>query len=102
MKEIRKMNVEEILSLIGKEIYAIRNHHKGNNRRNFYISTLNIKNIIISNDGIWIDTGFEIFHEEELGHRFNLNINEIKDKLEYVKNQEFNNISQIFKVRIKK
>lgn len=95
------MNATELVSLIGKPIYAIRNNHRGSNHRNFYIATWEIQNIIVSCEGIWIDTGWEIFHESELGNRFNLDKKEIQEKLKYVKGQSLNNISEIFKVREK-
>lgn len=97
--ELQNKSAFEILSLIGKPIYAIRNYHKGSNHRNFYISTMIIKNIIFSQDGIWFDTGRrEIIHESELGHRFNLDNEKIKETLEYVKSQQSNKISEIFEM----
>lgn len=97
---IREMSARELISLIGKPVYAIRNYHTNTNRRNFYVSTWEISNIIFSQDGVWIDTGFEIFHESELGNRFSFNREEIEKTLAFVRSQSLNNISQIFKIHV--
>jgi len=97
---IHGMSTLELLSLIGKSIYAIRNFHKGNNHRNFYISTMEINNITLSQDGIWFDTGIEIFNESELGNRFSLDKEEIQNTLEKVKRQTLNNITEIFQTNV--
>lgn len=97
---ISEINKLELLSAIGKPIYAIRNYHKGSNHRNFYIATMEIRNIILSKNGIWIDTGYEIFNESELGHRFNMDKLQIEKTLDNVKKQPSNKISEIFKMNV--
>lgn len=94
------MNTSNLFSLIGKSVYVIRNFHKGSNTRNFYIAEWKIENIIITKDGLWFNTGFEIFHESELGHRYSFDKLEIKKTLEYIKSQPYNKISKLFNIKI--
>lgn len=102
MKYANSINLTDLLLLINEPVYAIRNYHKDSNTKNFYISTMKIQNILISKDGVWVDTGQEIFHESELGNRFNLNKEEAQNMLEYAKHLKSNKISEIFTMKTKK